>query len=296
MTNVTIIITVFNFESYISECLKSIKLQTIQNWKALIIDNGSSDGSVEIIRSFIDDDPRFELHVNKKNTGPYPALNQMLGKVDTPYFTRVDGDDFVEANYLEEAIKCMESNPEVNAIFSNFTYYPSGAENPFPSNINTTKSFSIKDIFGSSLKVEHDYFSGSLSTFFRATTLLKTETIKELGGFEEWRTEADTLMWLKLASIGRVIVIDKPLYHYRKTPGSITASVHEDSEDLFWKKKLWLHLCAFLSTQTETPWDLKQETANIRKEYKAHLLYRLRKKHAWLSYFKTFLSSAEKLD
>ncbi len=293
---ITILVTVYNFENCILECLESIKCQSYRNWKALILDNASSDKSANSISEFIDGDERFELIVNTENTGPYPALNQMLNLVDTPYFTRVDGDDFIAPTYLEEAITQIDNYPDLNAVFTNFIYHPSGESIPYPSSIISKTPFSLSDILRDSLKVKGDYFSGSLNTFFRAIALCRTDVVKDLGGLKEWRTEADTLMWMQLACKGHVVSIETPLYHYRQTPNSVTSSVYSDSQDLFWKKKLLIELTHWLAQNSDFIEDPKQTIHEILKEYKGHMLYRLRKKRAWIQYVKTLISPAKSLE
>jgi glycosyltransferase involved in cell wall biosynthesis len=293
---ITILVTVYNFENCILECLNSIKSQSYGNWKAIILDNASSDKSAEFISEFIDGDKRFELIVNTENTGPYPALNQMLNLVDTPFFTRVDGDDFIAPTYLEESIKQIDRYPDLNAVFTNFIYHPSGVTKPYPTAVESNKPFLLQDILHDSLRVNNDFFSESWNTFFRAIALCRTDAVKGLDGFKEWRTEADTLMWMQLACKGQVVSMETPLYHYRQTPNSVTRSVYSDSKDLFWKKQLLIELTGWLAQNSGLIEDPERTTQEILKEYKGHLLYRLRKKGAWTKFVKTLISPAKSLE
>lgn len=91
---ISIIIPVYNAEKYIARCLQSLLDQTYKDFEAIIVDDGSSDHSVEIIKSMIEDDSRFFL-LQKENGGKHTAINMAASVIHGRYALILDSDDFL---------------------------------------------------------------------------------------------------------------------------------------------------------------------------------------------------------
>ncbi|WP_300451162.1 glycosyltransferase [uncultured Helicobacter sp.] len=111
-----IIIPLYNAERYIKRCLKSIKSQTYRDFTAIMINDGSTDKSIEIVTACIKDDKRFIL-LSQDNQGQSMARNKALEIVrdmPPPHYTKshyiyfVDADDYLESNALEHITKILE--------------------------------------------------------------------------------------------------------------------------------------------------------------------------------------------
>lgn len=102
---------VYNGEKYLREAIESILRQTFPDFTFLIIDDGSTDNSVDIIKSY--DDPRIKLLVNEKNIGISKTLNLGIEEASTKYIARMDQDDISLPNRIEEQIRFMEVHPNV---------------------------------------------------------------------------------------------------------------------------------------------------------------------------------------
>ncbi len=111
MAKLTVLMTVYNGEAYLRETIDSILNQTYKDFKFLILDNASTDGSREIIRSY--HDPRIELVALPENIGQVAALNKGLDMIDTLYAARMDADDISLPRRFERQIAFMETHPEV---------------------------------------------------------------------------------------------------------------------------------------------------------------------------------------
>jgi len=109
---ISIILPVFNGEKFLKEAVKSILSQTFPNFELIIIDDGSTDNSVEIIKSFNDD--RIKLLSNWKNEGLIFSLNRGLSIVTGKYIARMDADDIAHPDRLKIQFEFMESNPDVD--------------------------------------------------------------------------------------------------------------------------------------------------------------------------------------
>ena len=96
----TIIIPVYNVELYVQHCIESIKAQTFRGFEAIIVDDGSTDASVMVVKKYIESDNRFRLII-KKNGGVSSARNWGIKHAKNPFIAFLDADDLWDRNYLE---------------------------------------------------------------------------------------------------------------------------------------------------------------------------------------------------
>lgn len=130
---VSIIVPVYNAEKYIERCIKSLIGQTYKNIEIILINDGSEDKSLNILRNFENIDKRITL-INQENSGPSKARNLGIKKSTGDYIAFIDADDYVELNYIEKMIKqsnCFKSDMIV------CNYKEVRKEGEIPSNIFT---------------------------------------------------------------------------------------------------------------------------------------------------------------
>jgi len=117
MELISIITPCYNSEKYISETYDSINSQSYNNWEWIIVDDCSSDKSVEIIQSF--NDKRIKLVIQSKNQGAAYARNLALNKAQGRFITFLDSDDLWLPNFLETTINyLLENNEEL--VYSSY--------------------------------------------------------------------------------------------------------------------------------------------------------------------------------
>lgn len=109
---VTVLMTAFNAEKYIDEAIKSILGQTFKKFTFLVINDGSTDSTEQIILSY--DDSRIQYVKNPENIGLIKSLNKGLDLIETKYLTRMDADDISLTDRLEKQIRFMEENPNID--------------------------------------------------------------------------------------------------------------------------------------------------------------------------------------
>lgn len=103
--------TVYNGETYLREAIESILDQTYRAFTFLIIDNASTDNSLEIIQSY--DDSRIKLVPLPQNIGQIPALNKGLDMIQTPLVARMDADDISLPLRFEQQVNFLDDHPEI---------------------------------------------------------------------------------------------------------------------------------------------------------------------------------------
>lgn len=115
-SKVSVIISAFNHEKYVAKSIESILNQTFLDFELIVIDNGSTDSTNKIIRSF--QDPRIKVFQIKKNIGFGFALNYALNKTRGEYISLFSSDDICSPDKLEKQVKYLDENHEVGAVFS----------------------------------------------------------------------------------------------------------------------------------------------------------------------------------
>lgn len=111
---VSIGISVFNEADTLEAALRSILNQTYERWELIIVDDGSSDASADIIARF--DDPRIVHILDGHNRGLPYRLNQMVAIAKGKYFARMDADDLSFPDRLEKQVAYLEAHPEVDLL------------------------------------------------------------------------------------------------------------------------------------------------------------------------------------
>ena len=119
---ISIIVSAYNIEEYVKECLTSIKNQTYENIEVLVINDGSTDKTPEIINCFCKKNIRFKLY-SKKNGGPSSARNYGLKFIKGKYFMFVDGDDVLDPNCIKSLYDSLIETKTDISICSYEKYY-----------------------------------------------------------------------------------------------------------------------------------------------------------------------------
>lgn len=101
---ISVIVPVYNTEKWLSRCLKSILNQTYSNVEVIVVNDGSTDNSLNICEQFCKEDDRVKL-IDIPNSGVAVARNQGMDFCNGDYITFVDSDDYVELNYCEELLR-----------------------------------------------------------------------------------------------------------------------------------------------------------------------------------------------
>lgn len=117
---ISIIVPVYNIEQYIKKCIDSITSQTYTNLEILCVDDGSSDGSADIIKSIAQSDNRIH-YFYQENAGVSAARNYALNKATGDYIIFVDGDDYLHPRAIEIYVDCAKET-DADVIFSDYFY------------------------------------------------------------------------------------------------------------------------------------------------------------------------------
>ena len=111
--DISVIMSVYNGETYLAEAIESVVNQTFQNWELIIINDCSTDSTAEILDDFSKRDGRIKVHTNETNLKLPSSLNKAISLSAGKYIARMDADDICLPDRLEKQYKFMEENSDV---------------------------------------------------------------------------------------------------------------------------------------------------------------------------------------
>lgn len=115
MPIVTVGISFYKDKDTLSIAVRSVLKQTFTDWELILMDDGSSDGSLQIAQEFVYD-KRIKVISDGENKGLPSRLNEMIKMANGKYFARMDADDIMMPNRIEEQIKYLESHPDTDVL------------------------------------------------------------------------------------------------------------------------------------------------------------------------------------
>lgn len=122
MSRISIIIPAYNVEKYIQACLSSVKVQSNPEFECIVVDDGSTDETLDIIRQTVGEDDRFKIY-HHKNQGVSEARNVAISHAHGQYLMFLDGDDLLQENAVEIVLKDIEDNVPDVVLYPMQSYY-----------------------------------------------------------------------------------------------------------------------------------------------------------------------------
>ncbi len=213
---VSIIVPAYNQQDFIRETLDSILLQTYQNWECIIMNDGSTDNTEAIAKSYSEKDGRIKVY-SQPNGGPAKARNNAIRLSHGEFILPLDADDTISPEYLEIAIKRFTEFPETKLVYCKADFF--GRKN---------KPWRLPPYQYDSLLLSNCIFS---SCIYRRRDYDQTEGYDEsMIGWEDW----DFLISL-LEPEDTVYQIPQVLFHYRQHSISRSSYANKNQTELFWK-------------------------------------------------------------
>ncbi|WKZ70290.1 MAG: glycosyltransferase family A protein [Melioribacteraceae bacterium] len=202
--SVSVVVPTYNREKLLPRALDSILKQTLHNWECIIVDDGSTDNTSQIVNDYLEKDHRFRYmkHANKKppltfNTGIQASIGRFV--------TFLGSDDEYKPEHLQLRFDFMINNPDIDLIQGGLEIIG----HPYVKDMNDLS----KEIHISECKVGGTFFG-------------KREVFLELEGFRDLKYADDADFWKRAEKKFNVKDVDFPTYiYYRDTPDSICSNI-----------------------------------------------------------------------
>ncbi len=213
---VSIIVPIYNGEKSIERCLRSIQNQSYTNIEVLVVNDGSTDHTERIILKYAKKDSRFH-YIKKENSGVSDTRNMAMAVASGVYFQFVDGDDWLVKNATEEFVKAALTY-DCDMVISDY-YRVRGHKVLARGHIDAGPVITRTKYAEYMMEAPANFYYGVLwNKFFKAGIIRKFQLScsTELDWCEDFRFNLEYLQY-----VGKVGVIEKTLYYYVKTKGSL---------------------------------------------------------------------------
>lgn len=212
MAKVTVLMPTYNVAPYVKEAIDSVLHQTFGDFILLVVDDASTDNTLEVVRTI--DDPRIRIAAFPNNVGLADNLNRGLDMIDTELMARMDGDDIALPHWLQSEIDYLDAHPEVGVC--------GGCGQRF----GTSQSL-IR------FPEQHDDIAANM--LFECTIIVPTvrmSVVRQHG--LRYRKDAfpaeDYRFWADCLRVTRLHNIPDTLFHYRMHPTQICTARREEQQ------------------------------------------------------------------
>lgn len=247
---VSVTVTSYNYARYIGQTIESILAQTFTDFEIVILDDASTDKSVEVIKKYADQDERIHLYVNKKNRGYSQTLEDVANLARGTYLVHMDSDDWIKSSTaFERQVTILKDNPDVVFVYSNLAEYNNKGKK-----LMSMESFPSDVIVSGVIAVEKamKFYIGHSGPMFRRDAFLNC------GGYDlSYHYVLDLKLWFDLCAQGKVAYINDNLYAYRQHNQSMTAILKQ--------RRLMKEMLHSIDTVFDGPLGVQMEDANAAK-------------------------------
>jgi glycosyltransferase involved in cell wall biosynthesis len=217
-SKVSVIVPAYNVQCYIKEALISLQQQSLREFEALVVDDGSTDGTAKIVQHFCNQDSRFKL-LQKPNGGLSSARNYGIHHASTDYIALLDADDRYEPEKLAAHIEVLDRYDKVGVVYSASKAIRDDGGSTF-------MQLSGKPIYADPLKAllcKNFIGHGSNAVFRR-------RIVEQVGFFSEaLKSSEDIDYWIRIATLGYWTFYrdSRPLVCYRVRPSGLSFNVSQ---------------------------------------------------------------------
>jgi glycosyltransferase involved in cell wall biosynthesis len=205
----------YNHAPFIGEAIKSVLEQSFHNFELIITDDGSTDGTPDVIRGF--SDPRIDLEVFPVNQGACEATNRCIERARGEYIAVINSDDFFLPGKLERQVAILDAEPELGAVFGLPQYIDEAGEpiddenNPFHRALASLPA----DRFA---WLRHFFLQGNM--LCHPTVMIRRRIYDELGNYNvSLRQLPDFDMWVRVCAHYPIHVVQEPFTAFRVLNG-----------------------------------------------------------------------------
>lgn len=209
MIKVSVIIPAYNAAETISDTLRSLLAQTFTEWEALVVNDGSTDHTVEVVQTFIEQDSRIRL-VSQENQGLSGARNTGVALAKYDWLLFLDADDWTFPQHLKQLSSAIECDPSLDIVYCGWAYVLPDGEFVFPQ---------LPTLTGDLFLPFTQYCVSIVHTF-----LVPRSLVIRLGPFDTvLRSCEDWSLWQRIARTGvRFGAVTEILAAYRTRPDSLS--------------------------------------------------------------------------
>lgn len=212
---VSVTVLNYNYAGFLPHCLDTILQQSFRDFEVILINDCSTDNSLEVIKPYLRDS-RVRLIDHKQNKGFVASLIEGMQESRGKYLSVISADDWVVSpQAFARQVEVLEQHPQVVMAFSAYGLYAD----------EQTLSFVSRAAASSYVRGGRDVFADFLLNGYpqHSGTMIRKSAYEAIGGYDPTlRWSLDAQMWLGLCHFGDIAYIDEMLYAYRRHPSSMS--------------------------------------------------------------------------
>ena len=206
---VSVVMSVFNGQAFLAEAVESILGQTYGDFEFVVIDDGSTDSTPEILASYAARDARISVH-RHGNRGRVSSLNAGIERARGKYIARMDADDISLSERLQEQVCFMDAHPEVGLLGGAFELISAKGR------VLKTIRFPSEDSAIRSVLLAYNPFS-------HPTVMIRKDVLLASGWYRKALLDADDYdLWLRISERSQVANLEKCVLRYRVHSGQVS--------------------------------------------------------------------------
>jgi glycosyltransferase involved in cell wall biosynthesis len=289
MNKITVVIPCYNYGGYISETLDSLLKQTYGNWEAIIVDDGSTDNTKEIVADYVRGDNRF-IYIFQDNKGPSTARNVGVNAATGDFIQFLDADDRLQTDKFDVQLKFLLNNVNVDVVYGDCRYFETDKpEVLFQSMWDADAQWKQK-VSGRGKEILAHLIRDNIMVI--SSPLIRKKVFERVGSFDEkLRGLEDWDFWIRCA-------LGDMTFYYLEMPGTMALiRSHPESVSKKMEAMLTLSICLHeninLLLQDEELLALNKEALNKAKMLLGIEQLKRGNKHGFLPFIKYCLIGRE---
>lgn len=222
---VSVLMPVYNAERYVAEAVESILAQTFRDFEFIIIDDGSTDGSLKILKAYAARDERIRL-TSRGNKGLTRTLNEMVDKAKGEFLARMDNDDIALPERFALQVEFLQRESNVVWVGGAFELIDERG-----------RLLTCIELPEHNAEIQQLLLDGHTS-FMHPCSMIRRASLIEVGGYDETLLGAEDVdLWLRMSKVGALANLKDKVLKYRLNTNSINGRnrtlMRQEAEKVF---------------------------------------------------------------
>ncbi|MCS6815163.1 MAG: glycosyltransferase family 2 protein [Cyanobacteria bacterium] len=215
---VSVLMSVYNSERYLAQAIESILHQSFTDFEFIIIDDGSTDRSLEILQAYAQRDPRIQL-ISRENRGLARTKNELVSLARGEFLAIMDSDDVAMPDRLAHQVAFLRANPDVVCVGGAYDFIDEAGRLLEHVSVPLTDADLQRFALQGKVLINHP------------SAMIRRQALEQVGGYDEtMHTDGILDLWLRLGEVGKLANLAETVLHYRQHQHSVS------------EQKQWLQL------------------------------------------------------
>ncbi|NHC45131.1 glycosyltransferase family 2 protein [Motilibacter aurantiacus] len=206
---VSVLLPAYNAERFVGAAVQSVLGQSFTDFELIVIDDGSTDGTLAALRAF--DDPRVRL-LSRENRGLVPTLVEAAGLARGTYLARMDADDVSLPGRLRRQVDFLDAHPGVALVGTDYTVLDTATGRSYaPGFLAHPDDLKVAQVVG--------------NQFAHGSVMVRADVYRAVGGYDPERLPAEDMdLWNRVSRVAGIANLPERLFVYRDNPAGITST------------------------------------------------------------------------